>query len=43
VASIRKEISIDAPPEKDDEVVQLTDQSMETGVGVVKKALEAAD
>jgi hypothetical protein len=27
----------------DDEVVQITDQSMETGVGVVKKTLEAAD
>jgi polyketide cyclase/dehydrase/lipid transport protein len=26
----------------DDEVVMLTDQSMETGVGVVKKTLEAA-
>jgi carbon monoxide dehydrogenase subunit G len=26
----------------DDQVVQLTDQSMETGVGVVKKTLEAA-
>jgi hypothetical protein len=27
----------------DDEVVELTDQSMETGIGVVKKTLEAAD
>lgn len=26
----------------DDEVVKLTDQSMETGIGVVKKTLEAA-
>ncbi len=27
----------------DDEVLKVTDQSMETGVGVVKKTLEAAD